>query len=88
MATTARRSDELLQREDRALADVIKIRFYPFSAASASGMRMLDADGCSSGRWRTWRRAASTTRSWRRTPAGRSDAYAGSERPRGVAAQA
>jgi len=45
MATTARRSDELLQREDRALADVIKIRFYPFSAASARGMRMIDADG-------------------------------------------
>ena len=45
MATTTRRADELLQREDRALADVLKIRFYPFSAASASGVRMTDADG-------------------------------------------
>jgi 4-aminobutyrate aminotransferase len=45
MATTTRRADELLQREDRALADVLKIRFYPFSAASAHGVRMTDADG-------------------------------------------
>jgi 4-aminobutyrate aminotransferase len=45
MATTTRRADELLQREDRALADVLKIRFYPFSAASASGVRMTDVDG-------------------------------------------
>jgi 4-aminobutyrate aminotransferase len=45
MATTTRRADELLQREDRALADVIKIRFYPFSAAAASGVRMTDVDG-------------------------------------------
>ena len=45
MATTTRRADELLQREDRALADVLKIRFYPFTAASAHGVRMTDADG-------------------------------------------
>ena len=45
MATTIRRSDELLAREDAALADVMKIRFYPFSAASARGVRMTDADG-------------------------------------------
>jgi 4-aminobutyrate aminotransferase len=45
MATTIRRSDELLVREDAALADVMKIRFYPFSAASARGVRMTDADG-------------------------------------------
>ncbi len=45
MATTARRSDELLSREATALADVMMIRFYPFSAASARGVRMTDADG-------------------------------------------
>ena len=45
MATTIRRSDELLPARTRALADVMKIRFYPFSAASARGVRMTDADG-------------------------------------------
>ena len=35
----------MLAREDAALADVLKIRFYPFVAAGAHGVRMVDADG-------------------------------------------
>ena len=35
----------MLAREDAALADVLKIRFYPFVAAAAEGVRMWDLDG-------------------------------------------
>ena len=39
------RSAAVLAREDAALADVMKIRFYPFVAAAAEGVRMWDLDG-------------------------------------------
>lgn len=39
------RSESILERESAALADVLKIRFYPFVAAGAHGVRMVDADG-------------------------------------------
>lgn len=35
----------VLAREQAALGDVLKIRFYPFVAAGARGVRMVDADG-------------------------------------------
>jgi 4-aminobutyrate aminotransferase len=38
-------SEALLEREDAAIGSVIRIRFYPFLAAGASGVRMVDADG-------------------------------------------
>ncbi len=37
--------DAVLARENAVLADVLKIRFYPFVAAAAHGVRMSDADG-------------------------------------------
>jgi 4-aminobutyrate aminotransferase len=39
------RADAVLAREHAALANVLKIRFYPFVAAGAHGVRMVDADG-------------------------------------------
>ena len=38
-------SEALLERERGVLADVLKIRFYPFAVASGSGSRLFDADG-------------------------------------------
>ena len=38
-------SEALLERESTAIGSVIRIRFYPFLAAGASGVRMADADG-------------------------------------------
>jgi 4-aminobutyrate aminotransferase len=38
-------SEALLEREGAAIGSVIRIRFYPFLAAGASGVRMVDADG-------------------------------------------
>ena len=44
-APATARAPAILARESAALADVLKIRFYPFVAASAAGVRMTDADG-------------------------------------------
>ncbi len=41
----ASRAESVLARESDALGDVLKIRFYPFVAAAAHGVRMVDADG-------------------------------------------
>jgi 4-aminobutyrate aminotransferase len=38
-------SEALLGREGDAIGSVIRIRFYPFLAAGATGVRMVDADG-------------------------------------------
>jgi 4-aminobutyrate aminotransferase len=38
-------SEALLARERAAIGSVIRIRFYPFLAVGASGLRMVDADG-------------------------------------------
>jgi 4-aminobutyrate aminotransferase len=38
-------SEALLGREADAIGSVIRIRFYPFLAAGANGVRMVDADG-------------------------------------------
>jgi 4-aminobutyrate aminotransferase len=38
-------SEALLERERGVLADVLKIRFFPFAVASGSGSRLFDADG-------------------------------------------
>ena len=38
-------SEALLQRESAAIGSVIRIRFYPFLAAGAQGVRLSDADG-------------------------------------------
>ena len=43
--TALLRGDAILARESNALGDVLKIRFYPFVAAGAHGVRMMDADG-------------------------------------------
>jgi 4-aminobutyrate aminotransferase len=43
--TALLRGDAILARESNALGDVLKIRFYPFVAAGARGVRMVDADG-------------------------------------------
>ncbi len=39
------RTDEVLAREDRLIADVMKIRFYPFVAATGEGTVVEDPDG-------------------------------------------
>lgn len=38
-------SEGVLARERAAIGDVVKIRFYPFVAAGARGVRMVDVDG-------------------------------------------
>ena len=39
------RSEDVLGRDEAAIGDVMKIRFYPFVAARTDGVRMEDADG-------------------------------------------
>jgi 4-aminobutyrate aminotransferase len=41
----ASRTDDVLAREDRLIADAMKIRFYPFVAAEGQGSRVEDPDG-------------------------------------------
>jgi 4-aminobutyrate aminotransferase len=39
------RSEAVLAREQEALGDILKLRFYPFVAAEAEGVRVRDPDG-------------------------------------------
>ena len=39
------RGEAVLVQEDAVLAEVLKIRFYPFVAAAAEGVRMWDLEG-------------------------------------------
>jgi 4-aminobutyrate aminotransferase len=45
MPVAAERAAGVLARDDAAIANVLKIRFYPFVAAGAEGTRMRDLDG-------------------------------------------
>jgi 4-aminobutyrate aminotransferase len=38
-------TEQLVERENRAVGQAMKIRFYPFIPASAEGTRIVDADG-------------------------------------------
>lgn len=45
MATTISKTDALLERDTRALGNVLKVRFYPLAVERAEGCTITDVDG-------------------------------------------